>query len=253
MTPRSQSHRQRHTFTFLNFNLSDGRPVRKASTLFPGPLCDERSWERVDKASCFFPAGFLCPVHTPDGAPCGLLNHMAADCKVTHLMQLSFFAPFPSCHVFLPLEVRVRVIVWFVWPIVLLTNPTRSYESCHMTQYPYLPPCKVVCQAPQSDHLRRLLCSLGMVPGEAPPPNSIRNCYTVLLDGRVLGRVDRDLAQAFVNKLRMLKVTGQENVRFALDTQGLVTQCNFSCISSRNVDVKPCHTMQLFLHFVTQR
>lgn len=26
--------------------------------------------------------GFLCPVHTPDGAPCGLLNHLAAPCSV---------------------------------------------------------------------------------------------------------------------------------------------------------------------------
>ena len=26
--------------------------------------------------------GFLCPVHTPDGSPCGLLNHMTASCKV---------------------------------------------------------------------------------------------------------------------------------------------------------------------------
>ncbi|KAH9827529.1 beta and beta-prime subunits of DNA dependent RNA-polymerase [Teratosphaeria destructans] len=26
--------------------------------------------------------GFLCPVHTPDGSPCGLLNHMAHKCKV---------------------------------------------------------------------------------------------------------------------------------------------------------------------------
>ncbi|GAX83529.1 hypothetical protein CEUSTIGMA_g10954.t1 [Chlamydomonas eustigma] len=29
--------------------------------------------------------GFFCPVHTPDGAPCGLLNHFTAACKiVTH-------------------------------------------------------------------------------------------------------------------------------------------------------------------------
>jgi DNA-directed RNA polymerase I subunit RPA2 len=29
--------------------------------------------------------GFLCPVHTPDGSPCGLLNHFtAACCIVTH-------------------------------------------------------------------------------------------------------------------------------------------------------------------------
>lgn len=26
--------------------------------------------------------GFMCPVHTPDGAPCGLLNHFAHKCKV---------------------------------------------------------------------------------------------------------------------------------------------------------------------------
>lgn len=27
--------------------------------------------------------GFLCPVHTPDGAPCGLLNHLTRACLVT--------------------------------------------------------------------------------------------------------------------------------------------------------------------------
>jgi DNA-directed RNA polymerase I subunit RPA2 len=26
--------------------------------------------------------GFICPVHTPDGGPCGLLNHMTAACCV---------------------------------------------------------------------------------------------------------------------------------------------------------------------------
>ncbi|KAF2720104.1 beta and beta-prime subunits of DNA dependent RNA-polymerase [Polychaeton citri CBS 116435] len=27
--------------------------------------------------------GFLCPVHTPDGSPCGLLNHLAHKCKIS--------------------------------------------------------------------------------------------------------------------------------------------------------------------------
>ena len=27
--------------------------------------------------------GFLCPVHTPDGSPCGLLNHLAHKCVIT--------------------------------------------------------------------------------------------------------------------------------------------------------------------------
>ena len=26
--------------------------------------------------------GFLCPVHTPDGSPCGLLNHLAHQCRI---------------------------------------------------------------------------------------------------------------------------------------------------------------------------
>lgn len=28
--------------------------------------------------------GFLCPVHTPDGSPCGLLNHFAHECRLIH-------------------------------------------------------------------------------------------------------------------------------------------------------------------------
>lgn len=27
--------------------------------------------------------GFFCPVHTPDGAPCGLLNHLSAPCSIS--------------------------------------------------------------------------------------------------------------------------------------------------------------------------
>ncbi|KAI9222062.1 hypothetical protein BC828DRAFT_379405 [Blastocladiella britannica] len=27
--------------------------------------------------------GFLCPVHTPDGSPCGLLNHLSHTCRIT--------------------------------------------------------------------------------------------------------------------------------------------------------------------------
>jgi len=34
--------------------------------------------------------GFLCPVHTPDGSPCGLLNHLAHKCRIaTHNLDVS--------------------------------------------------------------------------------------------------------------------------------------------------------------------
>ncbi|XP_015878970.3 DNA-directed RNA polymerase I subunit 2 [Ziziphus jujuba] len=31
--------------------------------------------------------GFLCPVHTPDGDPCGLLNHMTCTCRITSYLD----------------------------------------------------------------------------------------------------------------------------------------------------------------------
>ena len=32
--------------------------------------------------------GFVCPVHTPDGSPCGLLNHLAMPVEiVTHVQD----------------------------------------------------------------------------------------------------------------------------------------------------------------------
>ena len=38
--------------------------------------------------------GFLCPVHTPDGSPCGLLNHFAHKCRIS--TQQSDVSKIPS-------------------------------------------------------------------------------------------------------------------------------------------------------------
>uniref|UniRef100_A0A1B0CWN7 DNA-directed RNA polymerase subunit beta n=1 Tax=Lutzomyia longipalpis TaxID=7200 RepID=A0A1B0CWN7_LUTLO len=35
--------------------------------------------------------GFICPVHTPDGSPCGLLNHLTMGCKVSPAPKLTHF------------------------------------------------------------------------------------------------------------------------------------------------------------------
>ena len=34
--------------------------------------------------------GFLCPVHTPDGGLCGLLNHLSFMCEVTEYLPLIY-------------------------------------------------------------------------------------------------------------------------------------------------------------------
>ncbi|XP_057326194.1 DNA-directed RNA polymerase I subunit RPA2 [Microplitis mediator] len=52
--------------------------------------------------------GFICPVHTPDGAPCGLLNHLAMDCIVTKQPKRELINKIPQELValgMLPLEI----------------------------------------------------------------------------------------------------------------------------------------------------
>ncbi|KAI8516019.1 DNA-directed RNA polymerase I subunit RPA2, partial [Branchiostoma belcheri] len=95
--------------------------------------------------------GFLCPVHTPDGAPCGLLNHMTASCEAVALQ-------------------------------------------------------------PSTVHIPKLLCSLGMAPLDSPPPAPPSECYTVLQDGKVVGRVAANMAPDMAKKLRMLKVTREGKI-----------------------------------------
>ncbi len=50
--------------------------------------------------------GFLCPVHTPDGGPCGLLNHLSHSCEI-----LTHPCPVPNSHVLTSLAaVGLRLI-----------------------------------------------------------------------------------------------------------------------------------------------
>ncbi|KAL7877999.1 hypothetical protein SRHO_G00046420 [Serrasalmus rhombeus] len=95
--------------------------------------------------------GFLCPVHTPDGEPCGLMNHMTAQCE-----------------------------------IVTSVYPTTT--------------------------LHALLCSLGVTPVDATPGQPYSACYPVVLDGAVIGWVEKDLAPSLVESLRRFKVLGEKKI-----------------------------------------
>ena len=64
----------------------------------------------------------------------------------------------------------------------------------------------------QTGHLAKLLASLGMVPNGIPFVGAISESYIVLLDGKVIGRVADDDAGAFVEKVKLLKVTGKDRV-----------------------------------------
>ncbi|XP_031556701.1 DNA-directed RNA polymerase I subunit RPA2-like [Actinia tenebrosa] len=134
--------------------------------------------------------GFLCPVHTPDGAPCGLLNHLAAACEIVNVLA----------------------------PVA---------------------------------HLHRLLCTLGMIPHDAPLPGDPKDYYPVVMDGRVLGNVDRDLAPSLENKLRVMKVLGQERVPPLIEVC-LVPKTNVaSQYPALFIFTKPARMMRPVIHLAT--
>ncbi|CAH1407605.1 unnamed protein product [Nezara viridula] len=48
--------------------------------------------------------GFICPVHTPDGSPCGLLNHLTKECQVTKEPDEKLVSKLPSLLVSLGMQ-----------------------------------------------------------------------------------------------------------------------------------------------------
>ncbi|KRT81951.1 hypothetical protein AMK59_5805, partial [Oryctes borbonicus] len=97
--------------------------------------------------------GFICPVHTPDGAPCGLLNHLTMNCIVTDIV---------------PKDVLKNI------PLVLTELGMIPYDEV--------------------DNLKL----------------NLKNCYTTMLDGKILGFVAFNAIETFVNNLRSLKINGEK-------------------------------------------
>ncbi|XP_052246155.1 DNA-directed RNA polymerase I subunit RPA2-like [Dreissena polymorpha] len=94
--------------------------------------------------------GFLCPVHTPDGAPCGLMNHAAANCQIQ-----------------------------------VFNMPAQPVND--------------------------VLYSLGVFPlGDSVCP--VRDCYIVMLDGKMVGYVACAAAERVSDNLRRMKVMGLNKV-----------------------------------------
>lgn len=95
--------------------------------------------------------GFICPVHTPDGSPCGLLNHLTVDC-------------------------------------------VASQDIFHQTFVENIP---------------AELAQIGMEPIDSDFCSELSKCYTVLLEGCVVGYVNDERIKTFADHLRALKVEGK--------------------------------------------
>ncbi|XP_042593360.1 DNA-directed RNA polymerase I subunit RPA2 [Cyprinus carpio] len=95
--------------------------------------------------------GFLCPVHTPDGEPCGLMNHLTAHCEIVAPM-----------------------------------HPTTTLPA--------------------------LLCSLGVTAVDGSPGQPYSDCYPVILDGAMIGWVEKEVAPSVIESLRRFKVLGERKI-----------------------------------------
>ncbi|KAH9977824.1 beta and beta-prime subunits of DNA dependent RNA-polymerase [Lactifluus volemus] len=88
VSPTGLDLQQTSGFTIVAEKLNWHRYISHFRCIHRGAF--SRSSRRPRCGSCFpkpFPfikvfAGFLCPVHTPDGTPCGLLNHLSRTCRI---------------------------------------------------------------------------------------------------------------------------------------------------------------------------
>jgi DNA-directed RNA polymerase I subunit RPA2 len=117
--------------------------------------------------------GFLCPVHTPDGSPCGLLNHLSKEAAIISYPTHSHACTTSTGEVSNPFGVDLELI------------NSRAYVS-------------------------EILCSFGMISsgvGNGDGQVILRpNFVSVMLDGVVLGGVEERFCGNFVSQLRVMKV-----------------------------------------------
>lgn len=70
----------------------------------------------------------------------------------------------------------------------------------------------VVSDSPRKelvDNIPKMLIKYGMVPLNSMKIN-VKNHFVVLLEGKVLGHINKSIASSVVNELRLLKIKGTE-------------------------------------------
>ncbi|CDF33913.1 RNA Polymerase IV Small Subunit [Chondrus crispus] len=121
--------------------------------------------------------GFICPVHTPDGDPCGILNHLAAEAVVTqgmgadkrdilHLFSDFNFYPAPalsSLHSVPPKDALPVVVDGRVFGYVREESAEELAEQIRYTKIRDMVP--IVSNMSEVVYVRRIKAKAGFAPG----------------------------------------------------------------------------------------
>mmetsp|Transcript_7119 Transcript_7119/g.14291 ORF Transcript_7119/g.14291 Transcript_7119/m.14291 type:complete len:1308 (-) Transcript_7119:459-4382(-) len=145
--------------------------------------------------------GFLCPVHTPDGSPCGLLNHMSSLCAVVthHPRGGGPMQGYKAASSQLVLENSARKKA---------KQRSRSSGSTVTSLTPSLVSEQANSLLSPLAELVKNLVAWGVSPSGPRSPGLVApyNFYPVMVDGRLIGYApDTLLAKSIVPRLRRAK------------------------------------------------
>jgi DNA-directed RNA polymerase I subunit RPA2 len=140
--------------------------------------------------------GFLCPVHTPDGSPCGLLNHLTRDVVILSFPTTSKLPTTAIGNFYDSFEN-------YTAGNLIRNEKSSSNQSSSLIHHEWI----------HGLPFKRLLISLGVTPsgiGGQDGKAILSNEYiVVMLDGVVIGGIHFTMAEKLVNQLRILKNSTQ--------------------------------------------
>ncbi|PRD24186.1 UNVERIFIED_CONTAM: Polr1b [Trichonephila clavipes] len=168
--------------------------------------------------------GFLCPVHTPDGTPCGLLNHMALTCQVVdsetptnHLLDL--FCKYGM----IPLDDPISVNSDFY--IVLFDGKVAGRVLDHMAFkfVANLRALKVECSSEQKVPEHMEICFVSKTENASQ--------YSGIFIFTTLSRMVRPVRNLITNTTELIGTMEQVYLHIALKPEDVVTGVSKSFIN----------------------
>ena len=84
---------------------------------------------------------------------------------------------------------------------------------------------QVVNNSYKIEHLPRILLELGMHAYDTTFHDGVAHLYPVMLEGRMVGWIERELARDFLESLRVMKVKGLQGVGHSCCTQLVYEAC----------------------------
>uniref|UniRef100_A0A8C3AZX3 DNA-directed RNA polymerase subunit beta n=1 Tax=Cyclopterus lumpus TaxID=8103 RepID=A0A8C3AZX3_CYCLU len=170
--------------------------------------------------------GFMCPVHTPDGDPCGLMNHMTAICEIVTSTVTTTSLPallcslgvtpvdgspgqaFSNCY---PVVLDGAIVGWVETELApVVVDSLRRFKVCQLYYLYKFVPRPVPLHntlpygaAPRSDH----------TPGALPAQYSPRNMYQCQMSKQTMGFPLHSFLDRSDNKLYRLQTPQTPLVR----------------------------------------